>query len=230
MAGPGSATADRAATLTRPPRLETAREEDGCHCVRPARLNEPVRSAVPPGTGRRGRAGRGLPRPEPGAGERRTRCRAAAPPCLKNGTTRQRDVDLVGTPALSGVWRHLPGGLVRESGKSQSGDNCTFTCSFLVVARGKTDHHHLRRCCECRTPSAAVRPLSQKDPSKRAKQRANGVRLRATPTDSRRQSPQVNGPSGHVQRRRNTQKIWFASRRPGVRVPLAPQIRGQMRS
>jgi len=43
----------------------------------------------------------------------------------------------------------------------------------------------------------------------RAKQRANGARLRATPTDSRRQSLQVNGPSGHVQRRRNTQKIWY---------------------
>ena len=33
---------------------------------------------------------------------------------------------------------------------------------------------------------------------KRAKQRANGVRLRATPTDSRRQSPQVDAPSGDV--------------------------------
>src|SRR5438105_8579716 len=37
MAGPGSANADLAATLTRPPRLETGREEDGCHCARPAR-------------------------------------------------------------------------------------------------------------------------------------------------------------------------------------------------
>ena len=177
MAGPGSATADRAATLTRPPRLETAREEDGCHCVRPARLNEPVRSAVPPGTGRRGRAGRGLPRPEPGAGERRTRCRAAAPPCLKNGTTRQRDVDLVGTPALSGVWRHLPGGFIRESGKSQMATISTFTCSFLVVARRKAHHHHLRRCRAsgpaCATGRAAKprrmpqksQPKSQRSPT-----------------------------------------------------------------
>jgi hypothetical protein len=69
------------------------------------------------------------------------------------------------------------------------------------------------------SPAAEARRIPQ-----RAKQRANGARLPAMPTDSRRQSPQVNGPSGHVRRRRNTQKIWFASRRPGVRVPLAPRI------
>jgi hypothetical protein len=60
--------------------------------------------------------------------------------------------------------------------------------------------------------------------SQRAKQRANRVRFRATPADGQRQSPQVGGSSGDTRRRRNTQKIWFASRRPGVRVPLAPRI------
>ena len=132
-------------------------------------------------------------------------------------------------PCSSGVWRRQLEGFNREPGKSQCKQNCALNCGFLTAVRRKNGPQHLRRCCGCRTPSAKSSAAEPEGPSKRAKQRANGVRLRATPTDGRRQSPQVDGSSGDIRRRRNTQKIWFASRRPGVRVPLAPQVRGQMR-
>ena len=96
------------------------------------------------------------------------------------------------------------------------------TCDFLVAASRKPGHGDLRRCCGRQARAPRVPLPSPEGCLKRAKQRANGARLRATPTDGQRQYPQVNRPSGNSQRRRNTQKIWFASRRPGVRVPLAP--------
>jgi hypothetical protein len=180
------------------------------------------------------RAGAGRP-PEAAARPERGRARRSRLDS-KNGSTRQRDAGLVGgrglgeDTCLSGVWRHVPGGPNREYGKSQMAKIGTLTCSFLVAAHSKTDQRHLRR-----SRGSEPRPLhnsrrrAQKDGS-RAKQRANGVRLQATPADGLRQSPQVNGSSGDTGRRRNTQKIWFASRRPGVRVPLAPQARGSLRS
>jgi hypothetical protein len=131
---------------------------------KPARSSDHARDArraVP------GRPPRAAARCERG----RARRSAAEPPCLKNGTTRPRDVDLVGTPGLSGVWRHLPGGFIRESGKSQMATISTFTCSFLVVARRKAHHHHLRRCRAsgpaCATGRAAKpRRMPQKSQTK----------------------------------------------------------------
>jgi hypothetical protein len=160
----------------------------------------------------------GLPRQRPplAPGQRQ------APLLSKNGTTRQRDVGLVGTPGLSGVWRHLPGGFTRESGKSQMAKIVPSPAVSWSWLAGKP----ITTTCG---DAVQVDPLAPRAPPpnpegclRRAKQRANGVRLRATPTDTRRRSPQVKASSGDARRRRNTQKIWFASRRPGVRVPLAP--------
>jgi len=145
--------------------------------------------------------------------------------------SRRRRVDvatqrlLTRRPCSQRFWRRQPEGLGRELGKSQSSQNRALNCCFLALTRRKTGHYHLRQCCECRTRAPRIRHAEPEGRPKRAKQRANGVRLRATPTDGRRQSPQVDGSSGDTGRRRNTQKIWFASRRPGVRVPLAPQVR-----
>ena len=68
------------------------------------------------------------------------------------------------------------------------------------------------------TPGRHARPEGRPE---RAKQRANGARLRATSTDSRRQSPQVNGPLGHVQRRRNTQKNMVCIQKARGSSPLS---------
>jgi hypothetical protein len=174
------------------------------------------------------RAPGGPPKAEPGADA--GPAAPQAPPCLKNGTTRQRDVDLVGTPGLSGVWRHLPGGFIRESGKSQMATISTFTCSSWSWLAGKPITTTCGDAAQVDPLAPRAAPPIPEGCPRRAKQRANGVRLRATSTDSQRQSPQVGGPSGDTERRRDTQKIWFASRRPGVRVPLAPPVRGPMRS
>ena len=147
---------------------------------------------------------------------------------LMNGSIRQRAVRRPDTPCLSGFWRRQPEGLDEGPAKSQLRQIGALTCNFWSRLAGNL------ATATCADAVASGRrqargprvPLPSLEGSlKRAKQRANGARLPATPTDSQRQSPQVNGPSGHVQRRRNTQKIWFASRRPGVRVPLAPQVR-----
>ena len=142
----------------------------------------------------------------------------------KNGSTRQRDAGLVvgglgEDTCLSGVWRHVPGGPNREYGKSQMAKIGTLTCSFLVAPHSKTDQRHLRRSrgSEPR-PRHNSRRRAQKDGS-RAKQRANGVRLQATPADGLRQSPQVNGSSGDTGRRRNTQKYGLHPEGQGFESP-----------
>ena len=103
------------------------------------------------------------------------------------------------------------------------------TCGFLALLAGNPTAATCADAVGVKSERHDSLPPSPEGCLKRAKQRANGARLRATPTDSRRQSPQVDGSPGDARRRRNTQKIWFASRRPGVRVPLAPQVRGLIR-
>jgi hypothetical protein len=95
---------------------------------------------------------------------------------------------------------------------------------FLSAASRKPDCRQLRRCCGVKSERHDSLPPSPEGCLKRAKQRANGARLRATPTDSRRQSPQVDGSPGDVRRRRNTQKYGLHPEGQGVRVPLAPHI------
>jgi len=128
------------------------------------------------------------------------------------------------TLGLSAFWTRQPEGLDKGSGKSQVDQIGVLTCGFVVAACREPGRRDLRRCCRCHARAPRVPLQNPERCVERAKQRANGVRLRAMPTDSQPQSPQVDGSSGDAERRRNTPKIWFASRRPGVRVPLAPRV------
>jgi hypothetical protein len=156
----------------------------------------------------------GLRKAEPGAG--------AGPAAPRSGA-------LIDKRLNSAIWRgasarphvQVISGSVRQKAlldswaRAKSTIIGTLTCCFylLPVRRPVTLTCGDVVSVELRAPQ--VRHAEPEGRSKRAKQRANGARLWQTPTDSRSQSPQVNGPSGHVQRRRNTQEIWFASRRPG---------------
>jgi hypothetical protein len=150
------------------------------------------------------RAGPGLPRQRPGAGARPRRAQRAAL-ILINGSIRQRSAP-TGHPCPSGFWRCQPEGLDKGPAKSQVGQIGALTCDFLVAANRKPGHRDLRRCCGCQARAPRVSLPSPEGCLKRAKQRANGARLPATPSDSRRRSPLINDLSGDFQPRRNTQK------------------------
>ena len=108
--------------------------ETGCHCARPAKSNEPVRSAVPSCT-RRGRAGRGLPRPEPGAGS--AGCGAPAAPLwlmpvlISKQTSGKR-------PAIQVSRYRLPGFTICAT--STPRHSCGLACRSMWWPPGWTRH------------------------------------------------------------------------------------------
>ena len=99
----------------------------------------------------------------------------------------------------------------KEPSKGQVAIIVVVTCSFSVADQPEISHYHVRRCCERRSPGGSNPARRVPKNTKRAKQRANAVRLRSTPAVGQRQFPQAEGSSRDPGRRRNTQKIWFAS-------------------
>lgn len=91
---------------------------------------------------------------------------------------------------------------------------------FLGCGSQEIDHCQLRRC-RGSEPAPTTGPVAKtgNDAQKSQRSPASGDAV-----DSQRQSPQVEASSGDTRRRRNTQEIWSASRRPGEGVPLAPRI------